>query len=111
MVERVIRLPERIRDRLSLEQFGLRTAAQPHPALLHVVEIEDDEGRKTGEKWLIFPRYHQVDAVRRLLAHARGHGPGQRYLVQHSAGSGKSFPLPGWRTVISAARRPGPARV
>ncbi|HVA86552.1 MAG TPA: DEAD/DEAH box helicase family protein [Candidatus Saccharimonadales bacterium] len=38
----------------------------------------------------IFPRYHQWDAVRRLEATARAEGSGQRYLVQHSAGSGKS---------------------
>ena len=47
-------------------------------------------GRKTGVRQLIFPRYHQLDAVRRLVADARAHGPGQRYLIQHSAGSGKS---------------------
>ncbi|HIV09467.1 MAG TPA: type I restriction endonuclease subunit R [Candidatus Spyradenecus faecavium] len=39
---------------------------------------------------LIFPRYHQLDAVRRLLADVRVHGVGRRYLIQHSAGSGKS---------------------
>ncbi len=39
---------------------------------------------------LIFPRFHQWDAVRRLEAHARENGPGRNYLVQHSAGSGKS---------------------
>ncbi len=39
---------------------------------------------------LLFPRYHQWDAVRRLEAHARAHGAGRNYLVQHSAGSGKS---------------------
>lgn len=39
---------------------------------------------------LIFPRYHQWDAVRRLTAHARRHGSGHNYLVEHSAGSGKS---------------------
>ena len=38
----------------------------------------------------IWPRYHQLDVVRRLLADAREKGAGQRYLVQHSAGSGKS---------------------
>ena len=38
----------------------------------------------------IFPRYHQLDVVRRLLADAGEHGAGQRYLIQHSAGSGKS---------------------
>lgn len=37
-----------------------------------------------------FPRFHQLDAVTKLLAHARIHGAGQNYLVQHSAGSGKS---------------------
>ena len=39
---------------------------------------------------VIFPRFHQWDAVRRLEADARQHGPGRSYLVQHSAGSGKS---------------------
>ena len=38
----------------------------------------------------IFPRYHQLDVVRRLLADAKEHGFGRRYLIQHSAGSGKS---------------------
>jgi type I restriction enzyme R subunit len=38
----------------------------------------------------IFPRYHQLDVVRKLLADAHEHGVGRRYLVQHSAGSGKS---------------------
>ena len=39
---------------------------------------------------MIFPRYHQLDAVRKLVAHAREHGSGRNYLIQHSAGSGKS---------------------
>ncbi len=39
---------------------------------------------------LIFPRYHQWHAVRSLVEHAADHGPGHNYLVQHSAGSGKS---------------------
>ena len=38
----------------------------------------------------IFPRFHQWDAVRAMEAHARTHGAGHRYLVEHSAGSGKS---------------------
>jgi type I restriction enzyme R subunit len=57
---------------------------------IHEVEEMDDEGRKTGEWKIIFPRYHQLDSVRRMISHARQHGTGQRYLVQHSAGSGKS---------------------
>ncbi|MBI4768978.1 MAG: putative DNA binding domain-containing protein, partial [Chloroflexi bacterium] len=60
---------------------------------IHEVEEEDEDGRKTGKRFLIFPRYHQIDAVRRMVTHAREHGPGQRYLIQHSAGSGKSFTI------------------
>jgi len=47
---------------------------------------------KTGKKRLtqIWPRYHQLDVVRRLLDHAAKHGVGRRYLIEHSAGSGKS---------------------
>lgn len=57
---------------------------------IHVVEEEDERGRKTGKKSLIFPRYHQLDAVRRLVTDALQNGSGRRYLIQHSAGSGKS---------------------
>jgi len=57
---------------------------------IQLVDVLDDKSQKTGEKAIIFPRYHQLDAVRRLVAHARERGPGQRYLIQHSAGSGKS---------------------
>lgn len=57
---------------------------------LHTEEKEDDKGRKTKEEKLIFPRYHQRDAVRRIVADAKEQGPGKTYLVQHSAGSGKS---------------------
>lgn len=45
-------------------------------------------GRKSSEQ--IFPRYHQLDAVRRLLSDVEQNGVGKRYLIQHSAGSGKS---------------------
>lgn len=57
---------------------------------VHVVEEEDDKARKTGKKSLIFPRYHQLDAVRRLVGDALQRGAGPDYLIQHSAGSGKS---------------------
>ena len=54
-----------------------------------VVESKDEKtGRK--KKTQIWPRYHQLDVVRRLLADAEVLGVGQRYLIQHSAGSGKS---------------------
>ena len=49
---------------------------------------EDDTPRRT--ETLIFPRYHQLDAVRQLTAAARTEGPGRNYLIQHSAGSGKT---------------------
>ena len=54
-----------------------------------VVESKDE---KTGKKkkTQVWPRYHQLDVVRRLLADAGTHGVGRRYLIQHSAGSGKS---------------------
>ena len=55
-------------------------------------EYLDENGKvKTRkEKKLIFPRYHQLVAVRNLLADAQAKGSGQKYLIQHSAGSGKS---------------------
>ncbi len=57
---------------------------------VHELDVEDENGRKTGRRVLIFPRYHQLDAVRRLVRNAGERGPGQHYLIQHSAGSGKS---------------------
>ena len=39
---------------------------------------------------MIFPRFHQLDAVQKLTSHAQAQGPGQNYLIQHSTGSGKS---------------------
>jgi type I restriction enzyme R subunit len=60
---------------------------------IHEVEEEDDKGHKTGKRFLIFPRYQQLDCVRRLVGDARAAGAGQRYLIQHSAGSGKSFTI------------------
>ena len=57
------------------------------------VTEEDVSGRRTGKRFLIFPRYQQLDCVRRLVSHARNHGPGERYLIQHSAGSGKSYTI------------------
>ncbi|MGI4791509.1 MAG: type I restriction endonuclease subunit R [Janthinobacterium lividum] len=53
-----------------------------------VIEKPGEDGKKRRE--LVLPRYHQLDLVRLLLADAKKHGPGKRYLVQHSAGSGKS---------------------
>ena len=51
---------------------------------------EDFHGRRTTKETLIFPRYHQWEVVNRLVQATLAEGPGLRYLVQHSAGSGKS---------------------
>lgn len=55
-------------------------------------QVVEEKNEKTGKKKAvqIWPRYHQLDVVRKLLADARRHGAGLRYLIQHSAGSGKS---------------------
>ncbi len=55
-------------------------------------KVDDGQG---GHRWvtketMIFPRYHQLDSVRKLVETARGEGPGHNYLVQQSAGSGKT---------------------
>lgn len=57
---------------------------------LEIEEKEDWEGRKYKKETLIFPRYHQWDVVSQLVNAARTEGPGHKYLIQHSAGSGKS---------------------
>lgn len=54
-------------------------------------QVKTDKGVRTIKKeTMIFPRYHQLDVVRKLIAHAGAHGSGRNYLIQHSAGSGKS---------------------
>ena len=55
-------------------------------------KVEDGKSgqRRVTTETVIFPRYHQLDAVRKIIAAAREEGPGQNYLIQHSAGSGKT---------------------
>ena len=68
----------------------------PRESLTNILEnyaqVVESKDEKTGKKkqTQIWPRYHQLDVVRRLLTDARTHGVGCRYLIQHSAGSGKS---------------------
>ena len=57
---------------------------------LEIEEKEHADGRKYKKETLIFPRYHQWDVVRRLIGAAKDEGTGHKYLIQHSAGSGKS---------------------
>ncbi|MES2837017.1 MAG: DEAD/DEAH box helicase family protein [Bacteroidota bacterium] len=56
----------------------------------HFVRFDGKETDALNKKSLYFPRYHQMDVVRRLINHASENGLGQTYLIQHSAGSGKS---------------------
>ena len=64
---------------------------------LQIDEKRDEWGRKIKAESMIFPRYHQLDAVRRLEEAARREGIGHNYLVEHSTGSGKSNTI-GWLT-------------
>ena len=54
------------------------------------VKKEKQDGKEITKKTLIFPRYHQLDVVRKLIADVKMKGSGENYLIQHSAGSGKS---------------------
>lgn len=56
----------------------------------HFVRLDGSSTDTLSKRNLYFPRYHQLDVVRQLVKHAATHGIGQTYLIQHSAGSGKS---------------------
>jgi type I site-specific restriction-modification system R (restriction) subunit len=68
------------------------TPARLTEILENYAQVVEEKDEKTGKKKQvqIFPRYHQLDVVRKLLADAQEQGAGKRYLIQHSAGSGKS---------------------
>jgi type I restriction enzyme R subunit len=68
------------------------TPARLTDILENYAQIVETKNPKTGRKTpsQVFPRYHQLGVVRKALADVRVHGAGKRYLVQHSAGSGKS---------------------
>jgi type I restriction enzyme R subunit len=58
---------------------------------LHLqIEEKKSGNKKIKKETMIFPRYHQLDVVRKLISTSRIEGPGNNYLIQHSAGSGKS---------------------
>ena len=57
---------------------------------MHLQANRDDKTGAVTSEWMIFPRYHQLDVVTKLLADVRTRGTGHNYLIQHSAGSGKS---------------------
>ncbi|GAB2978255.1 type I restriction endonuclease subunit R [Actinotalea caeni] len=56
----------------------------------HEERVDPISGKKSTSSTIMFPRYHQWEAVTQLVEAARTEGPGSRYLVQHSAGSGKT---------------------
>lgn len=62
---------------------------------LQIDERISEQGKKVKKETMIFPRYHQLQAVRQLIAASAQNGPGNNYLVEHSAGSGKSNTI-GW---------------
>ena len=64
---------------------------------MQVEEKRDEKGRKVKKETLIFPRFHQLEAVRSLVSQAQQEGVGNNYLIEHSAGSGKSNTI-GWLT-------------
>ncbi|MBK8574207.1 MAG: type I restriction endonuclease subunit R [Elusimicrobia bacterium] len=70
------------------KESGVLTADSLLELIQNYLHFERDE--KTGKEKFIFPRFHQLMVVRKLLSHAKASGSGHNYLVQHSAGSGKS---------------------
>ena len=79
-------------DNAGVRKPGVLRADSLLDLLQNYLHLEEKTDEATGSvsKSLIFPRYHQLDCVRELLAEVRSHGPGDNYLIQHSAGSGKS---------------------
>ena len=79
--------------------------------LENYAQVVESKNEKTGKKkkTQIWPRYHQLDVVRKLLADAGSYGAGKRYLIQHSAGSGKSNSI-AWlaHQLIGLAKDGGP---
>lgn len=77
--------------------------------LENYAQIVETKNEKTGQKkrTQIFPRYHQLGVVRQSLVHVTHHGAGHRYLIQHSAGSGKSNSIAWLSHQLIAAKRQG----
>lgn len=79
---------------ITTDYFWKETLSKPSLAniLENYAQVIEKKDKKTGKikEEQIFPRYHQLDVVRKLLADVKEQGIGKRYLIQHSAGSGKS---------------------
>lgn len=75
--------------RASTEDIAEAKAVFSREVLLDLIGRFIHLERGDGKEVLIFPRFQQFDAVRKLLADAESHGAGQNYLIQHSAGSAR----------------------
>ena len=77
--------------------------------LENYAQIVEEKNPKTGKKKRnqIWPRYHQLDVVRKALADVQANGAGKRYLIQHSAGSGKSNSIAWLSHQLIAVKRNG----
>lgn len=77
--------------------------------LENFAQIIEEKNDKTGKKKFkqVFPRFHQLDVVRSILADVRQNGVGRRYLIQHSAGSGKSNSIAWLAHQLIGARKDG----
>ena len=81
---------------------------------LHLQTIEKTDaitGKKTRSTALLFPRFHQWEAVTGLVEAARGEGPGHKYLIQHSAGSGKTNSIAWTAHRLATLHRPDNSKV
>ncbi|MYF78535.1 MAG: type I restriction endonuclease subunit R, partial [Chloroflexi bacterium] len=76
-------------DYLWREVLARESLTRIHENYAQLLKIRDEKTNR-NKRNQIWPRYHQLDVVRRLLADAEAEGAGKRYLIQHSAGSGKS---------------------
>ena len=61
---------------------------------------DPDTGKRVTKETLIFPRYHQFNAVRKLVADVVEHHSEKNYLIEHSAAAAKPIPLHGWHTAL-----------
>ena len=77
--------------------------------LENYAQIVEESNPRTGrtKRRQVWPRYHQLSLVRKVLADVRVHGVGQRYLIQHSAGSGKSNSIAWLAHQLIACKRDG----
>ncbi len=76
-------------------------------SFVHVEDVLDSDGKKTGARRTLFPRFHQWDAVSKILTATVADGPGVDRLIQHSAGSGKSNTIAWAAHNLSRLHTPG----